>query len=201
MARLSRFLAVAVLLGGVTVSLSACTGDPAPTASPSPSPAVVSETPSPSPSPSPTALSEDELLALIPENARPENFGGATNFALHFLSEYPRILTGPTPDLFSLVTASDCIFCNTVKDRIDSSFEPGDSLRGGEVESLQTVADGGLQADGSWSVSFDATIGDLERVNSSGDVVDVDAGGSVRVTVILKYDEHWIVLGVGADKA
>ena len=64
MARLSRFVAVAALLGGATVSLSACTGGSDPIALPSPSVSTV-VTPSPSVSPSPTPLTDDELFAYM----------------------------------------------------------------------------------------------------------------------------------------
>jgi len=200
MARLSRFVTVVALLGGATVFLSACTGGSDPVASPSPSVSTV-VTPSPSLSPSPTPLTDDELLALIPEDARGEDFLSASSFAVYFLSTYPSIVTGDDSRLFDLITDEGCIFCNNVREALSGSLQPGESLQGGEVTSLQALADGGLQPDGTWNVSFDMTVAALERVDRDGNVLLIDPGGPGRVTVILTYATHWIAMGVGAESA
>jgi hypothetical protein len=164
-----------------------------------PSPTVVATTPSPSPTSS--VASEEELLAQIPELARGEDFVSAMNFSIYFLSEYPQILTGSQPELFDLLSDEGCIFCDNVEAQLRDSLGPNEAVRGGEVKSLQTIADGGLQDDGTWSVSFDMSVTDLERIDSAGDIVAVDPGGEGRTTVLLAYDGHWVVLGVGAERS
>lgn len=201
MTRLLRIAAVAVLVGGATAVLSSCTGDPGPIATESPSATATAEVVTLPPSPTPSVTPEEELLAQIPENARGEDFGSAANFAVYYLSEYPQILTGSQPRLFDLLSDENCIFCNNVATQLRDSLGPGESVRGGKVTPLQTIADGGLQQDGTWSVSFDLRVEDLERVDSTGAVVDVDEGGEGRTTVLLEYDAHWVVLGVGAERS
>jgi hypothetical protein len=199
MTRLLRVAAVAVLVGGATAVLTACSGDPGPIVTESPSPTVVVTTPSASPTPSVTP--EDELLEQIPENARGEDLISATNFVVFFLSAYPQILTGSQPELFDLLSDEGCIFCDNVEAQLRDSLGLNEAVRGGEVKSLQTIADGGLQDDGTWSVSFDMSVTDLERIDSAGDIVAVDPGGEGRTTVLLAYDGHWVVLGVGAERS
>jgi hypothetical protein len=200
MTRLLRMAAVAVLVGGATAVLTSCSNDPGPLVTTTPSVPATAE-PVTTPSPTPSAASEKELLEQIPENARGEDFISATNFALFFLNEYPEILTGPQPELFDLLSDENCIFCDNVAAALRESIGPGDTVRGGDITSLQTIADGGLQEDGTWSISFDMNVADLEIVDSSGTIVDTDEGGDGRTTVLLEYDKHWIVLGVGGERS
>src|SRR5690554_5304864 len=78
----------AVVLVAGALRASACSGDPAPIVTETPT-ATPSETPSPSPTPSPsaTALTDEEVIEAIPEEARHEDFPGAQEFAKFFLSE------------------------------------------------------------------------------------------------------------------
>jgi hypothetical protein len=62
-------------------------------------------------SPSPTPLTGDQLLALIPENARAENFVSASNFAKFFVNEYYVMLNTGDDSLFRALSQSGCTFC------------------------------------------------------------------------------------------
>lgn len=201
MARLSRFVAVAVLLGGATASLSACTGDANPVVSTSPS--VTAEvTPSPSVSPSPTPLSEEELLALIPEDARAENFVSASNFAKFFVMLYPEMMQKQDPELFALLSDSACVFCNNALGDLAELIAADGTVTGGDVTVEAGLASGGLEGDGTTNASFDAETADATFLDSGGDVTSVVPGRAGRLGVSLRYDvDHWVVLGVGSRDA
>ncbi len=200
MARLSRFVAVAVLLGGATVSLSACTGGSDPVASVTPSPPVVSETPSVSPTP--TALSDDELLALIPEEARREDFLSASNFAKFFVGLYPEMMHDQDPGLFSMLSDPNCVFCNNSLGNLADLVASDGSMTGGDVIVEAGLASGGLEADGTTNTSFDAETADTTFLDAAGSVTSRVPGRGGRLGVSLRYDvDHWVVLGVGSEDA
>jgi hypothetical protein len=202
MARLSRFVAVAVLLGGATVFLSACTGDPAPTASPTPTAVVVSETPSPSVSPSPTPLTDDELLALIPEDARGEDFLSASNFAKFFVRLYPSMMQNKDSQLFEALSDADCVFCNNALGNLADLVASARSMTGGDITVDEQLASGGLEADGTTNASFDAETADTTFLDSAGTVTSTIPGRTGRLGVSLRYEvDHWVVLGIGSEGA
>ena len=110
MARRLHGAAVAVLVGGATVFLAACSGnDPQPFVSETPSRTAVVVTDSPSPTPTLTA--EEKLLAQIPENARGEDFVSASNFAKFFILEYQAMFTKRDDSIFKLLSEPGCKFC------------------------------------------------------------------------------------------
>ncbi len=198
MARLSRFLAVAVLLGGATVSLSACTGDPAPTASPSPSPVVVSETPSPSPSPSPTALSEDELLALIPEDAQGEDFLSASNFAKFFVGAYTELFVdGADLNLYRTLSAEECQYCASALVNAVETAEVGAHSEGGLFSFPDVLGRGGLRDDGFTYVAQRFALTDATTLGPDGEQLGTGRGGTGDVGLKMRFDDGtWRVYAV-----
>ena len=201
MARLSRFVTVAVLLGGATVSLSACTGGSDPIASPSPSVSTV-VTPSPSVSPSPTALTDDQLLALIPEDARAENFVSASNFAKFFVRLYPSMMQNKDSELFRWLSDDACVFCQNALDSYQQLVVSNGSVTGGDMNVEEALASGGLEPDGTTNASFDVQTTDMVFLDSAGNVTALKSGHGGRVGVGLRYDgDHWVVLGVGSESA
>ena len=201
MARLSRFVAVAVLLGGATVSLSACTGGSDPIASPSP-PVSTVVTPSPSVAASPTPLTDDELLALIPENARAENFVSASNFAKFFVREYQRMFVERDPRLLSILSGPNCKFCQSAQDSFAQLETASQHREGGDVTIDPMAAVGGLQGDGTYFVTLPMSTGPTETRDAQGAVVGNSGGGSGLAAFSLRYsDAHWVVLGVNVQRS
>ena len=201
MARLLRFAAVAVLVGGASALLSGCTGDADPVVSVSPS--VTAEvTPTPSVSPSPTPLSEEELLELIPENAREENFGSAVNFASFFANEYQRVFTRRDPSLFLALSGPDCKFCQSALSSFEELETDGLHREGGDISIDLDTAVGGLQDDGTYSVTFQMSTAPTKTLDANGVVVAETNGGTGLVGFSLTHmDEHWRVLGVNSEPA
>ncbi len=199
MARLSRFVTVAVLLGGATVSLSACTGGSDPIASPSPSVSTV-VTPSPSVSPSPTPLTDAQLLALIPENARGDDFLSASNFAKFFVVESQAMLLDGDDGLLRAVSESGCTFCEASFATLAAMRDQGLTASGGGITVSPDLAVGGLQADGTWNASFDIEVATQEFIDSSGAVITSNPAESLRVGVVLIYKgSRWGVVDVGSE--
>jgi hypothetical protein len=197
MARLSRFVTVAVLLGGATVSLSACTGGSDPIASPSPSVSTV-VTPSPSVSPSPTPLTDDEVLALIPEDARAENFVSATNFARFFLDRYPELFDAkPETALFRSLSAPSCGFCSKALSDSDGTVSVGAHNEGGRFVWPNQSVRGGIQDDGFWYVTQGFSVSDTSTYLADGTLHKTEQGGAGEVGVKLSFgEEGWRVDGV-----
>ena len=201
MARLSRFVTVAALLGGATVSLSACTGGSDPIASPSPSVSTV-VTPSPSVSPSPTPLTDDQLLALIPEDARAENFVSASNFAKFFVREYQRMLTEQDRTLFSSLSEPDCLFCNSALATFDSVVSTGGSVEGGDVAVDDGLALGGMQDDGTYIATIHVTTAPQTNRDATGAIVEQTPEGSGLISVQMRRSgDHWVVVDVNLAPA
>lgn len=199
MARLSRFVTVVALLGGATVFLSACTGGTDPAASPSPSVTTV-VTSSPSASPSPTPLTDEELLALIPESARAENFGSAGNFAKFFINLYPRLFQpGPQPEiaLFERLSAPSCGFCETALVDAAATQDADAYNTGGEFTWPDDSVRGELQSDGYWHLTRAFQVNDRVTYLADGTVHSTEEGGTGQVGLTLEYVEGaWSVLGV-----
>ena len=170
-----------------------------PTVSVTPS-VVVSETPSVSPSP--TALSEDELLALIPEDARAENFVSASNFAKFFVQEYQRMFVERDPSLLNVLSGPDCEFCQSARDSFAQLEAAGQHREGGDVTIDPAAAVGGLQDDGTYSVTLPMSTGPSETLDAQGVVLGSSGGGSGLAAFSLQYsDAHWVVLGVNVQRS
>ena len=199
MARLSRFVAVAVLLGGATVSLSSCTGGSDPIASSSPAVSTV-VTPSPSVAASPTPLTDEELLALIPENARAENFVSASNFAKFFVNEYDTMFQKPDDEMFRYMSGVDCAFCASSLGTYADLVSAGGHRTGGVITTSPDLPQGGLNQDGYWYVGLGFDVTASSDLDASGADVDAGPGGTATAYVKLqRLDDRWVVQGVSIE--
>ena len=170
-----------------------------PTVSVTPS-VVVSETPSVSPSP--TALSEDELLALIPEDARAENFGGAVNFAKFFLIESHRMFVDRDSEAFQFSSGPECGFCASVLASYDEHFATNSTVVGGDIEVNPESASGGLQTDGAWLIQFPMVVLEAQYFNADGSLRSNVETAEYNTGVSLAYqDGHWLVLGLNFEQS
>lgn len=202
MARRS-LIRVVALTGGIMLALAGCsdTSDPAPATSPT-APSSAAVTPSATASPSPTELTDEQLLDLIPEAARSEDFAGATAFAVFFFEEYGDIYQGASPRLFALMSDEACDFCNrTVTDLTTLSAEGG-TTSGGQVKIDQADLGGGQLENGNWNVSLSIHIDALTYLRPDGSVLNQVEAFDGRTAVELIYvDGTFHVVGVGAVPA
>jgi len=157
-------------------------------------------TPSPSLSPSPTPLTDDELLALIPEDARGEDFLSASSFAKFFVVESQAILLDGDDELFRTVSERGCTFCEASFATLNAMRDRSLTVSGGDIIVSPGLASRGLQADGTWNVSFDIEVSAQEFVDSTGAVVTSNPAESLRVGVVLIYKgSRWGVVDVGSE--
>ena len=193
---------VRVVAVGVAVGvLAGCTGDPEPQVTPTPSPTPTEslvESPSPTPSPSPTALTEEEILAAIPEEARQENFWGAQEFSRFFLENYHEMIQ-ERPDLFTALSDEGCVFCERTERYFEEIGVDGRSFEGGDVEVTSQLAKGGRQEDGTWGVIVDINSAPLVERDVNNQVLAETPGGPGVATLLLEFNGHWSVLEVAAE--
>lgn len=172
-------------MGAASVSLSACTGDLAPP---------------PAPSPRAATLSEAELLALVPEDARQEDFFGASAFAKFFVLENQRMLITGDGRLFEELVAPGCAFCASSLARRDEVFEAGGSVEGGLATVEDTFAAGGERDDGTWSVAFGVTTDEATYRDADGAVTTTVPSTAGRIEVLLRYEaDRWVVVEAGPE--
>ncbi|WP_297082120.1 DUF6318 family protein [uncultured Demequina sp.] len=188
-----------------TLVFAGCTGDPEPEPTPAtPTPAETVEpspTPTPTPSPSTTALTDEEIIAALPPDARAENFGGAQAFATYFLENYI-VLLEDQPTVFTGLTVVGCTFCESVERYYRDASKAGEVVEGGSVSVVSEQASGGLdQATGRWTVTVDVEVAPLARYTADGEEVGTSDGGPGRSTLELVFDEHWSVVDVGSEAA
>ena len=173
----------------VAVLMTGCSGDPEPVVTPSPTPTeTVEESPSPTPTPSATALTEEEILAAIPEAARTEDFPGAQSFTEFFVNLFPTLFQeGAQPELFEALSGPDCLFCQDALENASIADARGDSTRGGEFAFADDVAQGGLRETGEWLVERRFEVSDTDYVDTSGTVFRTTPGGSGLIVARLSF--------------
>jgi hypothetical protein len=154
----------------------------------------------PSPSPTPTVTPEEELLALIPEDARAENFYSASQFAKFFVLEYQRMFAEHDSSLFYLLSEPDCIFCNSSMQSYSDLVVPGDSVEGGEVTIDSGLAQGEIQADGTTIATIRVATAAQSVRSSSGELLEQTPAASGLISVKMRHvDGHWIVVDVNVE--
>lgn len=190
-----------VAMGAAVAVLAGCGGDPEPVVTPTTTPTeAVTESPSPTPSPSPTELTEEEVLAAIPENARTEDFWGAQEFTRYFLENYQEMMQ-TAPEGFDVLTSEDCGFCSNVKEVYAAVEDRGNVLEGGRIVAAGQLAQGGVQDDGTWGVKFPIDVDVMVERGSDGEVVETFEGGPGVAEVLLVFDDHWKVLELSAEES
>lgn len=192
-----------VVVGVVVGVLAGCSGDADVVVTPTPTvtaPVVESPSPiaTPTPSPSPTALTEEEVLAAIPEAARREDFWGAQEFTRFFLENYQEMMRDD-PALFEAFSSEGCNFCDRTTEYYEDLEKNGLTVEGGHVTVTDEVARGALQEDGTWGVIFRVDAEPLIERNSANEIVTETAGGPGEAKVLLEYAGHWSVLEIGAE--
>jgi len=149
-------------------------------------------------SPSPTTLSDEELLALIPENARAENFGSAVNFARYFLDQYPSLFyVGAETELFNHLSADACVFCANALANAEATEAATAHNEGGAFTWSDQAPLGGLDDDGYWYVTQGFAVTDTTTYLEDGSEHKTERGGTGEVGLKLAFDGGgWRVHGV-----
>jgi hypothetical protein len=152
-------------------------------------------------SPSPTSLTDDQLLALIPEDARAENFVSASNFAKFFVREYQRMFDDHDSALFAYLSSDRCKFCASSMQSFSDDEAAGNTMSGGEITPAEGLATGGLQSDETWLVQFPMHVAEAKYFNADGSPRTTDAAVDYNLGVLLeRVDDHWRVLGLNYEQ-
>ncbi|WP_144018516.1 hypothetical protein [Demequina sp. NBRC 110051] len=195
--------------GVLALLLSGCTDDPEPiisttptfaeTTSPTPS---ASASPTPSPSPSATALTEAEVLAQIPEDARNESLAGAVNFAAFALVESQAIVFTRNSVLFEAIASSECEFCEARLETLDAMLAADETANGDDLVVLTESALGGPQADGTWVIDVPVTVPQVDVLSATGEVTRTIEPAQYNARVLLRpTDLAWELSEVSAEAA
>ena len=187
-----------VLVGGTAaLALAGCTPSSPDEPTASPSVPVVSASPSVTVAPSETALSEEQLLELIPAEARTEDFPGAAAFAAFFVSEYYRMFAEQDPQLFEFMSGDECVFCASSLETYSELAATAGYRVGGEFTSDTAAATGSLVEDGSWYVELPIQIAPGVTYDGNGEVLGESSGGTGTAKFQLVWSEvHWSAKGV-----
>ena len=152
--------------------------------------------------PSETALSEEELLELIPAEARTEDFPGAAAFAAFFVSEYYRMFAEQDPQLFEFMSGDECVFCASSLSSYGEMIAAGGTLQGGQIEADASSATGSLAEDGFWYVIIPVETQDGVKVAPDGTIISQSEGGSGTAYAQLAWvDGHWIASDLAVERA
>jgi len=158
------------------MALGGCFGEPGPivtrdvTSKWTP-PAVESPTLTPSPSPSPTALSDEELLAALPQEAKCNQIYCARATAEFFIQEKNRVLETGDLTIWNALSLETCIYCESVRENSIARTAAGQQVLPGEST---------IDPD-SWDYSLDSASGDAyASAQATTPVrVAVDASGAI----------------------
>ena len=191
-----------VLVGGTAaLALAGCTPSSPDEPTASPSVPVVSASPSVTVAPSETALSEEQLLELIPAEARTEDFPGAAAFAAFYWELYPRMFSGQQDSeeaeaLWDLLGQEDCIYCASALNSLAEERADGLVRVGNDLEWSTNYPVGGLNNDGFWYVNLTATATGVETRDALGNVVESEPGFTGTFALRLAWTaDGWVVHG------
>jgi hypothetical protein len=146
-------------------------------------------------------LTDDQLLALIPENARAENFVSASNFAKFFVNEYYIMLNTGDDSLFRALSQPGCTFCENALQEFGDVIGTGGSVVGGDMTLDPGLAAGGDMGDGTTNASFGVAVAEVRYLDSDGVVYRTIPATSGRLGVLMRYDtDRWSVIDVGSQE-
>ncbi|WP_062202701.1 DUF6318 family protein [Demequina salsinemoris] len=204
----NRTLGVALAAGALgAVLLTGCTGSDAvvaesasPTETTESASASATPSASPSASPSTTTLSDEELLAMMPEDAARTDVAGAMATAQFFMSEYPNALKSTDPLVLKSLSLDSCDFCADIIGDVEYLSETGQHLAVGSVDQDQSTLQGTLDDDGSAFVRVTVSQSQFDYVDSEGNSAGSSPAGTFTVDTLLTWtDGLWRVQGVSVD--
>ena len=147
-------------------------------------------TPSPIVSPSPAPLTDNELLALIPENARRSDFFGATAFVEFYVDLYPELFVDkPDTALFDFLSIDGCVFCaGALRDSAETVAASAHS-EGGVFTFDDSIGQGGPRDDGFTYVGRRFTVTDTVTYFADGSEHRTVPGGTGIVALRTKFED------------
>ena len=181
--------------------LAGCTGDDGiVTTTPTPTVVAGSEEPGTTPSPTPSGgreLTDEELLALMPEGAGDPTWEGAVSTVLFLLDEYPRALREVDSRVLEALSLPECRFCAGLVDDVVQVDGAGLRLHEGSMTPDFLGLDGFLESEGHARVVFPVRQSDFRYVDSGGVEQRTTNGADFLMYVELRFvDPAWKIAGV-----
>lgn len=169
-------------------SVPSATSSPAPTASPSPTASAA-------------ALTDAELLALLPADAAYPDTRGAIATAVFFLDEYNRIYLTGNFRVWDALSGPDCEFCSSSRDGAAELHEDGSYREGGEFTIDNNATRANVHSEnGLTYVLLEASWAATNDFHPDGTTTVDSEGGSAQVAFEFEFvDGVWHVLGVGVE--
>ncbi|WP_062287352.1 DUF6318 family protein [Demequina phytophila] len=201
--RVARGALAAAVTAGLCAALAGCTADAEPIVTESPTVVAVespSPSASPSPSPSATALTNDELLAMMPEGAERSDVYGAMMTATFFLEQYaPMFQTGDTR-VWEALSAEGCEYCAKGIENAERVRDEGWLYEGGEIVVEDRQTQGSMTGDDTATVLLETRLSKAEVTQSDGTTTRVGRPGGVTygVRLVLVADQ-WLIGGVASE--
>ncbi len=179
-------------LGAVlALALAGCTGaaEPIVTELPTASPSL-STSASASPAPSATALTDAEVLALMPDGAERTDLFGAMVTAQFFLEQYATMFHTGDTRIWEALSAEGCGYCADALANAERVRDEGWTARGGEI----TVDTGRTQA----AMTGDAEASVLMTADLSAGVLEGSSGAETSPTTARKFEYGVAMVNDGA---
>jgi len=127
---------------------------------------------------------------MIPENARAENFGSATNFVRFFVDLYPGLFElDPNLELFDFLSMDGCVFCDGALRDSAETQGVGAHSEGGVFGFEDILAQGGLHDDGYTYVGRRFSVTDTVTYLADGSEYRTVRGGTGIVALKLKFED------------
>ncbi|MDN4491181.1 DUF6318 family protein [Demequina sp. SYSU T00068] len=188
---------------GLALTLAGCVGDPAPivTRTPSGGPVVV-ESPDATPSPTPTALSNDELFAMMPEGADRDDLYGAMVTAQFFLEQYSVMFQTGDTRVWEALSDPGCAPCSEVRAAALDVHQRGASVDGGEITVEPATLRGEIQGNGSALVLFEAAFAEGTVIEADGSERTSGEARTLKYAFELAFSgQVWSISDVGTAEA
>ncbi|WP_084073782.1 DUF6318 family protein [Demequina sp. NBRC 110052] len=184
--------------------LAGCTGDDG-IVTTTPTPTVEASDPTPSPTVSPSddgELTDEELLALMPEAALELDPGGAFAAAVYWVQALGEAYERGDTSVLRGLSLADCTYCVEQAGHIDTAYADGATITGGAY--LVDTADATTLTgdDGFTYVELTAEADELVVHARSGEETQVGAAGQYRFQLkLLPQGRIWRVAGVFLERA
>ncbi|WNM26475.1 hypothetical protein RN607_09710 [Demequina capsici] len=176
------------------LAMTGCTGDDGiVTEAPFPTTAAETTAASASPSPSATALTDDELLAMMPPDAARDDLAGAIATIPVFFDAYVDMLMTSNSQTWDSLSAAECEFCQGARADLAAYRDDGYLLTDGSIRAGTTAATGAIDGDGTAIVSMPLSQSAFTYTRNDGGSMN-SAAGEFSATLQLSWTgRHWRV--------
>lgn len=169
---------------------------------PTPTPVVVATPAVVSASPSPSMSHEDQMLALIPEDAKGDGLLAAEAMAKFFISLVPELYRTDDTALWEFLSLPSCEFCASGLANSRAYMESGKTFEGGEFVLPEIILGSVLDVDGTELAYVPVPVQEKASVTygPNGEIESTGSAREVEFTVALELvGGQWRINGIAFD--